>query len=117
MTKTRLRIITLLWASCTMMGAVERGRPLGERLQTMGIVHAAFHTSVFAVLGLLLMLSFDTQQARLVAIVAGITLGFATEFYEHAAFHNAMEYGDVFIDGLGVLAGAAVRLVRRPSMI
>jgi hypothetical protein len=116
MTKTNLRFLTLLWALGIMTGAFLRGRRMGERLQTTGLVHAMLHIGVFAVLGLLLLLSFDTPRARCIAIFLGIALGFSTEFYEHAAFRSPMEYGDVLIDATGVFIGTATKMVRRRAM-
>jgi uncharacterized membrane protein YqgA involved in biofilm formation len=115
MTKAKLRLLTLVWATCIMTGAIVRGYSLGAHLQTSGALHIATHFGVFAVLGLLMMLSFDTPPVRLLALLAGIALGFATEFYEHIAFQSSMEYGDVLVDVLGVLAGAVARFMRRPS--
>ncbi len=112
MTKARLRLLTLVWASCIMTGAIVRGYRLGENLHTTGIRHIVVHFGVFAVLGLLLMLSFDTRPARLLAVLSGIALGLGTELYEHLAFQSPMEFGDVIVDALGVLAGAASKLAR-----
>jgi hypothetical protein len=53
----------------------------------------------------------------MLAVLAGIALGFATELYEHLAFQSSMEYGDVLVDVLGVLAGAAARFIRKPSTL
>ena len=115
MTKTKLRLFTLVWAACIMTGAAIRGYRLGANLQTTGALHIATHFIVFAVLGLLLMLSFEARPVRLLAILSGIALGFTTELYEHLAFHSPMEFGDVLVDALGVLAGAAARFLRKPS--
>jgi len=100
-----------------MTGAIIRGHTVGAKLQTTGLAHVALHVGVFAVLGFLVMLSFTTPSTRLLAVCAGIALGFGTELYEHLAFHSPMEYGDVLVDGLGVLVGATARLVRRSPMI
>ncbi len=115
MTKAKLRLLTLVWATCIMTGALIRGYRLGANLQTTGAVHIATHFGVFAVLGLLLMLAFDTLPVRLLAVVLGIALGLTTELYEHLAFQSPMEYGDVAVDALGVLVGAAARFIRKPS--
>ena len=115
MTKTKLRLLTLVWATCIMTGAMVRGYRLGANLQTAGILHIATHFAVFAVLGLLLMLSFDTQPVRLLAVLAGIALGLTTELYEHLVFLSPMEWGDVAVDALGVLAGAVARFIKKPS--
>jgi hypothetical protein len=115
MTKPKLRLLTLVWVTCIMTGAIIRGYRLGANLQTTGAVHIATHFGVFAVLGFLLMLSFDTRPVQLLAILAGVALGFSTELYEHLAFHSAMEFGDALVDALAVLAGAAGRFLRRPS--
>jgi len=115
MTKAKLRLLTLVWAICIMTGAMVRGYRLGSGLQTTGAAHIATHFGVFAVLGLLLTLSFDAQPVWLLAVLAGIALGFTTELYEHLAFQSPMEFGDVLVDALGVLAGAAPRFMRRPS--
>jgi hypothetical protein len=117
MTKAELRLLTLVWATCIMTGAIIRGYRLGANLQTSGALHIATHFVVFAVLGLLMMLSFDTPPIRMLAVLAGIALGFATELYEHLAFQSSMEYGDVLVDVLGVLAGAAARFIRKPSTL
>jgi hypothetical protein len=116
MTKTKLRLLTLLWSLSIMAGAFLRCRRIGARLQTTGIAHGVLHLGVFAVLGLLLMLSFDTPRARCVALIFGIALGLSTEFYEHSAFRNPMEYADVLLDALGVLIGTAASMMRRPAM-
>ena len=100
-----------------MTGAMIRGYRAGAKLQTTGVTHIAVHFAVFAVLGLLLMLSFDNQYLRILALLAGIALGFSTELYEHIAFQSPLELADVVIDALGVLAGGAARFVRRPSML
>jgi hypothetical protein len=117
MTKAKLRLLTLLWATCIMTGAVIRGYRLGANLQTTGALHIATHFGVFAVLGFLLMLSFDTQPVRLLVVLSGIALGFTTELYDHLVFQSPMAFGDVLVDALGVLAGATARFVRRPSML
>jgi hypothetical protein len=117
MTKAKLRLLTLVWATCIMTGAMVRGYRLGANLQTAGVLHIATHFGVFAVLGFLLMLSFDTQPVRLLAVLSGIALGFTTELYEHVAFQSPMEWGDVAVDALGVLAGAAARVIRKPSTL
>jgi hypothetical protein len=117
MTKAKLRLLTLLWATCIMTGAMVRGYRLGAHLQTVGVLHIAAHFGVFAVLGLLLVLSFDTPPVRLLALLSAIALGFTTELYEHLAFQSPMEFGDVAVDALGVLAGAAARVVRKPSIL
>ncbi len=117
MTRATLRLLTLVWATCIMTGAMVRGYRLGANLQTEGILHIATHFGVFAILGLLLMLSFDTPPVRLLAVLSGIALGFTTELYEHLAFHSPMEFGDVAVDALGVLAGAAARVIRKPSTL
>jgi hypothetical protein len=116
MTKAKLRLLTLVWAACIMTGAIIRGYRVGARLQTTGLIHIVVHFGVFAVLGLLLMLSFDNQYVRVLAVVSGVTLGFGTELYEHLVFHSPMEFGDVLVDALGVLVGGAARFVRRPSI-
>jgi glycopeptide antibiotics resistance protein len=116
MTKTKLRLLTLLWALCIMTAAIIRGYRMGAKLQTTGFAHAALHFGVFMILGFLLMLSYERSSIQLLAVLSGVVLGLGTELYEHVAFQSSMEYGDVFIDGLGVLVGAAARLVRRPSM-
>ena len=113
MARTILRILTGLWALCIAIGAIIRGYRLGAVLQTMGVAHVATHFGVFAVLGILLMLSFDTPGIRLLGVCLGIALGFTTELYEHLAFHAPMEYVDVLVDALGVLVGAAALLVKR----
>jgi uncharacterized membrane protein YqgA involved in biofilm formation len=117
MTKAKLRLLTMVWAACILTGAIIRGYRLGANLQTTGALHIATHFGVFAVLGLLSMLAFDTQPVRLLAVVLGIALGFATELYEHLAFQGPMEFGDVAVDALGVLAGGAARLIRKPSTL
>jgi hypothetical protein len=113
MGKTVLRILTGLWVLCIVIGTIIRGYRLGSLLQTMGAVHVATHFGVFAVLGILLMLSFDTSAIRLLGVCLGIALGFTTELYEHLAFHGPMEYGDALVDAVGVLAGVAAPLVLR----
>jgi len=113
MTKTILRILTTLWALCIAIGAIVRGYRLGAILETIGLAHIATHFGVFAVLGILLMLSFDTTSVRLLGLCMGVALGFTTELYEHLVFHGPMEYVDVLVDALGVVAGAAVLLVMR----
>jgi hypothetical protein len=95
-----------------MTGAIIRGYSLGANLQTTGAVHIATHFTAFAVLGLLLMLSLETRRVRLLAVLLAIALGYSSELYEHLAFQSPMEYGDVLVDALGVLAGAAARVVR-----
>jgi hypothetical protein len=112
MIKTILRILTVLWALCIAICSIIRGYRFGAMLQTMGVAHVAAHFGVFAVLGILVMLSFDTPGIRLLGVCLGIALGFTTELYEHLAFHGPMEYGDVLIDALGVLVGAAALLVK-----
>jgi hypothetical protein len=117
MAKVKLRFLTLLWAACIMTGAIIRGYRMGARLQSTGFVHIALHVAVFAVLGLLVMLSFDTPGAQLLAVSLSIALGLGTEFYEHFAFQSSMEYGDVVTDAFGVIIGAASMVLRRPSMV
>jgi hypothetical protein len=115
MKKTRWRILTLLWALSIMTGATIRGYRMGSVLQTVGPSHIAVHAGVFAVLGLLLMLSFNTVRGQLLAVLAGVALGFGTELYEHLAFRGSMEFGDVLIDAVGVLLGAGATFLTRPS--
>jgi hypothetical protein len=115
MARTRLRLLTLLWALCIMTGAMIRGYSVGANLQTTGVEHIATHLGIFAVLGFLLMLSYNTTSARMLAVLAGIVLGLGTEYYEHLVFQSSMEYADVLVDGFGVLAGATARFVIKPS--
>ena len=114
MAKIILRLLTALWALSIARGAIVRGYRLGAILETIVLAHLAKHLGVFAVLGILLMFSFDTPSLRLLGIWLGIAFGLNTELYEHLAFHGHIEYGDVLIDALGVLAGpAAAPLLKR----
>ncbi len=110
--KSILRVITLLWTLCIVVVTVIRGSTVGQTFKTTGPVHIATHVAVFAILGCLLMMSFDTTNIRWVVWALGLALCFATELYEHAVFHSSMEYIDVFNNIAGLVAGAAAFLTR-----
>ena len=116
MSKKHIRILTVLWAFCIMTAAIIRGYGVGSSLQTTGLEHVIVHCGVFAVLGLLLMLSIDTLTGQVLAAFSGIVLGLGTELYEHFAFHSSMEYVDVLVDTLGVLGGVAGSLICKPFL-
>jgi hypothetical protein len=109
--KRILRVITLLWALCIVVVTVIRGSEVGQTFKTTGFAHIATHVAVFGVLGCLLMASFHTANVRWLLWALGMTLGYATEFYEHIAFHITMEYIDVFYNTVGLTAGAAAFLL------
>jgi hypothetical protein len=113
--KTIARILAAIWTLCIVLGTVIRGHHAGKALKTTGSAHISTHLAVFGVLGLLMILSFDTPKIRMVAVTAAVALGVASELYEHLAFGDRMEYGDVLINTLGVLGGAALLLASRSA--
>jgi hypothetical protein len=115
--KAHLRAMTALWALGIAAGSAIRGHKIGKAIGTVGYTHIAAHFGVFFVLGCLLMFSFDLPRTRAFAVSAGVVLGYATELYEHLAFGWPMEYNDVLVDTIGVLAGAALLLLHLRTLI
>jgi hypothetical protein len=116
MNKRSLRLISLLWALCIVTAAIIRGRRGGALLATTGLAHIGLHFGVFAVLGALFILSYDSPGIRLLVTLLAIALGCGTEIYEHLAFSGPLEFADVLVDSLGVVTGAAVGLQRAASL-
>lgn len=109
MTKGVFRIIAALCTLVIAFGAMLRGHRAGNFLSTSGFPHVAVHFGIFALLGALIILSFDTPRDRAWAVLAAIALGLATEWYEHLAFP---EFKDMLVDALGVTTGSTVVLVK-----
>jgi glycopeptide antibiotics resistance protein len=102
------KILAILWALGLCIGTALRVK-LGSEAGTTGFRHVALHFLAFAIFGFLLSKSGSTARTRTLLVIAGLSVGFYTEMYEHIVGGSDLEIVDIVVDGIGVLLGAAIQ--------
>jgi uncharacterized membrane protein YidH (DUF202 family) len=85
-----------------------------ERLHSKGRLHSWGHLAVFLVVGFVAARTVNSFWARTAVFTGAILFGFAIEVGEHLAFRGALEWKDVLVDALGVIAGTLLAIVSTP---
>jgi hypothetical protein len=111
--KRVLRVLTVLYVLSIASGVVLRD----FLPKTTGLFHVSIHLAVFALLGFLISLSYETPSLRLALMFLGIALGFCSELYEHLVLQSPLEYRDIVTDSLGVLLGFAGAAIQRVATL
>jgi hypothetical protein len=82
-------------------------------LHTTGRLHSWGHLIVFSVVGYLAGRSSRSLWARVLAFLGAVIFGFAIEAGEHLVYGIGLEWKDVLVDALGVVAGTLGALAFR----
>lgn len=86
-----------------------------RRLHSGGRLHSWGHLIVFSVVGYVASRAAHSPLGRFVALGLAALFGFAVELGEHLVYGSALEWKDVLVDALGVVAGALLVAVTLPS--
>ncbi len=84
-------------------------------LHTSGRLHSWGHLTVFAVVGYVAGRTSSSRKTRVLVFLGALIFVLGIEFGEHLVFHNPLEWKDVLVDGLGVVAGTLFALATAPG--
>lgn len=88
-----------------------------RKLHSGGRLHSWGHLAVFTVVGYAAARTAQTLWMRVAMFALAIVFGFGIELGEHLAFGNGLEWKDVLVDSLGVVAGTLVAAVFAPRRL
>lgn len=79
-------------------------------LHTSGRLHSWGHLTVFSIVGYVANRTSHSLLVRVLVFLGSVIFGLGIEVGEHMVFHSALEWKDVLVDGLGVVAGTLFAL-------
>jgi drug/metabolite transporter (DMT)-like permease len=85
-----------------------------RKLHSGGRLHSWGHLVVFSVVGFVAARTAHSLWARIAVFAGAIVFGLGIEVGEHLVFGNVLEWKDVLVDALGVIAGTLLAIVFTP---
>jgi hypothetical protein len=83
-------------------------------LHTRGRFHSWGHLLAFTVIAFLVARASRTAGGRILLFGWSLLFGIGIEYMEHRVFHSTLEWSDVLVDALGVMAGTLLAVLSRP---
>jgi hypothetical protein len=118
--RAQRRIVSLVLAGVVALAVlVVSFLPIEDKrkLHSPGRLHSWGHLAAFTVVGYLAARTAETLWMRVAMFALAIVFGFGIELGEHLAFGNGLEWKDVLVDSLGVVAGTLVAAVFAPRRL
>ncbi len=85
-------------------------------LHTRGIFHHWGHFFVFAVLAYSVARTTRSRTTQIILFLCAIVFGSGIELAESILYTAALEWKDVLVDSVGVLAGSLIAVLRQPKL-
>jgi hypothetical protein len=85
-------------------------------LHTRGMFHHWGHLFVFAILAYAIARTTRSRPAQLFLFLGAIAFGSGIELAESILYRAPLEWNDVLVDSVGVLAGTLVALMSQPKL-
>jgi hypothetical protein len=85
-------------------------------LHTRGMFHHWAHFLVFAVLAYAVARTTRSRTTQIILFLGAIVFGSGIELAEAILYSAPLEWKDVLVDSIGVLAGSLVALFRQPKL-
>ena len=84
-------------------------------LHTRGRFHSLGHLLAFSIVALLAVRISRSALMRILVFIGSLLFGLGIESAEHLVYHNLLEWKDVLVDALGVIAGTLIGLLTTPK--
>jgi hypothetical protein len=86
-------------------------------LHTRGRFHSWGHLLAFSVIAFLVARASRTASGRILLFAWSLLFGIGIEYLEHRIFHSTLEWSDVLVDALGVMAGTLLAALSGPRQL
>jgi hypothetical protein len=73
------------------------------------------HLLAFSIVALFAVRFSRSALIRILVFIGSLLFGLGIESAEHLVYHNSLEWKDVLVDALGVIAGTLIGLLTTPT--